>query len=352
MNENGHVIAQDGLLEATNPEGMDRPRQPTFESAWTEIAPRLAAILRRRGAPPDIVDDVVQETAIKLLTAWDRVDPERPLWPFARTIAINSLTDRIRRDGARPIEDIADEAMSYDLEEHVLARSRLRSVGSAMSNLRPADRDLLIAEVTAPVRGASSQLKMARLRARRKLERALKDVAGAFGAVQLAVKRICAFDVPRWLPDAQPVAPIAIGLAAIVGVTGAVAQPTPSADAQRAARPAHVRLVAQHHTDAHNSRTPHRRTTDHDRALRERPPSRESAPTPSGAQETESPHTPSPRPSTVASAGDASARTKQGQGYKSAGVCVESGDSGDGHDTVVTVYDGSQKQRDDPDPCA
>ncbi|MDQ3878318.1 MAG: sigma-70 family RNA polymerase sigma factor [Actinomycetota bacterium] len=327
------------------------PESVSFESAWKDIAPRLLGMLRRRGAAHDVADDLVQETAIKLFEAWDRVDPDRPLWPLARTIAVNSFTDRIRRDRSRPVDDIPDQPLNYDLEDHVLARGRLRSVGSAMSGLRPADRELLLKEVTAPTRGASSQLEMARLRARRKLERALQDVASAFGAVQVAARRICGLELSRWLPDAQPVAPIAVGLVAILGVTGPAMPASSTPDMHRALRSAHVRLAAEYESHGHRS-SAHHHIGDRNRATSAAGSDRAIASTSPRVQPTSPSPTPSPRESTVASAGDASAKTKEGQGYKSAGVCVQNGDSGDDHGTTVTVYDGSQKEGEDPDPCS
>lgn len=350
MTENGHTQSQGSGLDATNPISMQElSGTASFESAWPQLSSRVHAMLLGRGIAPDVADDVVQEAGIKLFGAWDRADPKRPLWPFVKTIAMNCLCDRLRREQVFPVGDIPDQPTNYDLEDHVLARTRLRFVGSAISGLRESDRELLLKEVTVPAKGATSRIKMARMRARRKLERALQDVAGAFGAVELAVKRVLSADLQRVLPDIQPAAQAAIGLVAIIGVATPSIAHIPGVPHHQI-RSAHVRLMAALEGASHESKvevnrhqpSAHRPGAASHQVDSGRVPQIARPPSPS----------PSANQRTVASAGGTSAKTKEGQGYKSAGVCVEHGSPGGEQSVSVAVDDGNQQEGDNEDPCS
>ena len=89
----------------------------SFEREWPETAQRLTLALRRRRIPHVLIDDLVQETGLRLYERWDAVDPERGAWPLAFTVAMNILKDHlrseIRRRALTPPRGIPAEGWSH-----------------------------------------------------------------------------------------------------------------------------------------------------------------------------------------------------------------------------------------------
>lgn len=102
-----------------------------FEVAWRVQQPKLKRMLQAKRVPDALIDDVLQETALKLYRTWEKVDPVLPLEPLARTIANNCLVDAYRARRAIPVEEVPETALAYDLEDHALARARLGKVSEA-----------------------------------------------------------------------------------------------------------------------------------------------------------------------------------------------------------------------------
>lgn len=157
----------------------------SFESEWRAVAPALDRILARRGVAPWLRDDVMQETALRLYRAWDRVDPDRPLLPLAVTIANNVVWDeRHKRSQVEVPGAVPDRPALHDVEELGLARMELGRVKDLMSRLSAPHRSVLLAEVggAEPPEGSRDATKMLRLRARKKM-RSLMEAASAGGFV-------------------------------------------------------------------------------------------------------------------------------------------------------------------------
>lgn len=188
---------------------MDAPR--FFEEEWREIALRLRRAVYRAGVPADECEDVVQETALRLFRSWGSVDQERSIEAYARVIALNVWRDRLRTGPSRVVVgQVPDQAaVDADVERIGLARLEVRSVGLALRELPPGERQLLLAPLLGPSRGAplADALRMARMRARRHL-RALLERAGAVAAF-----------VPQawhWVPSARTTVVTATVTAALV----------------------------------------------------------------------------------------------------------------------------------------
>lgn len=164
----------------------------SFESEWRAIAPSLERILARRGVASWLRDDVMQETALRLYRAWDRVDPDRPLLPLAVTIANNVVWDeRHKRSQVEVPGVVPDRPALHDVEELGLARMELGRVKDLMERLSAPHRSVLLAEVggaEAP-EGSRDATKMLRLRARKKM-RSLMDAASASGFAMLLPKAL------------------------------------------------------------------------------------------------------------------------------------------------------------------
>lgn len=206
-----------------------------FERQWPDLARRLDTMLAGKRVPPHKRDDIVQETGLRLFRMWDQVDPDRPLWALVVTIALNLLRDEARKRPEREVLGLVpDRAADQDVERAGLARLEWKRVQSAMSQLSPDHRSILMAELgDDPVtssRGPNAT-KMLRMRARRRLN-ALLDVASASGVVMgFRIRRL--FDFERHLiairslmsSSENVAAPAAAGLLSAVALFAATAGP-------------------------------------------------------------------------------------------------------------------------------
>ncbi|MGH2754647.1 MAG: RNA polymerase sigma factor [Actinomycetota bacterium] len=163
--------------------------RPRFEDVWFELEPKLRRALQTCGTSPDLEDDLIQETSIRLWCAWDQLDHSTPLLAFARRVALNLRVDDLRRRRPLPMAELPETESCYDLEDHVFARETLSLAKAALESLNPSERTALLAEVGIGERGNNSAFKMARLRARRSLRSALEGVAAAFGGALMPIKR-------------------------------------------------------------------------------------------------------------------------------------------------------------------
>ena len=170
---------------------MSPEAERNFEAEWALLSRRLRLLLSRKRVPASQHDDLVQETALRLLSMWESVDRQRALWPLTVTIALNLLRDRgraITKDDL--VAELPDLASGYDVETVGIARLELERVRRALDELSPSYRSALMREIgasAAVVAPAGAAEKMLRMRARRKLKLALENVSGL---VALRVRRI------------------------------------------------------------------------------------------------------------------------------------------------------------------
>ncbi len=153
-----------------------------FEAEWPLLARRLRLFLGRKKVPANQIDDLIQETALRLYKMWESVDRSRPAWALTVTIALNLLRDEYRKAvHADVVSDLPDIPQSYDVERAGMARIELGRVREALARMTPAHRSVLLAEVgygTVVVEPAGD--KMRRMRARRKLTQLLEQVSAIF----------------------------------------------------------------------------------------------------------------------------------------------------------------------------
>ncbi|MFN2527058.1 MAG: RNA polymerase sigma factor [Actinomycetota bacterium] len=152
---------------------MSPESKRAFERSWPELERRLHAFLNNKNVPLCKREDIVQETGLRLFGMWERVDPARPTWRLAVTIALNLLRDEARRNGRREIlGPVPEMATDYDVEEAGLARLELDRVRRALAELSSVHRSVLLRELGdgAEIAGrGANAIKMLRLRARREL---------------------------------------------------------------------------------------------------------------------------------------------------------------------------------------
>ncbi len=118
-----------------------------FAELFDAFAPRVKTFIMRKGASPDLAEDLVQETMINVWTKAGFYDPAKGsvlTWIF--TIARNLRIDRIRRESSRPVAELGDfdppsEAPAGD---EILARKdEARSVARALSKIPPEQMEIL-----------------------------------------------------------------------------------------------------------------------------------------------------------------------------------------------------------------
>jgi len=80
----------------------------SYQRLLKECLPLIAATARRRGVPPDQVDDVVQEVLITIHRARATYDPTRPFLPWLRAIAERRAIDGLRRRGRQAGREVFD----------------------------------------------------------------------------------------------------------------------------------------------------------------------------------------------------------------------------------------------------
>ncbi|MDP9069395.1 MAG: sigma-70 family RNA polymerase sigma factor [Actinomycetota bacterium] len=153
-----------------------------FEAEWPVLSRRLRSMLARKRVPACQVDDVIQETALRLLKMWESVDRRRALWPLVATIALNLLRDR-SRIGQRHdlVAELPEVQGIHDVEIVSIARLELRRVHDCMDKLSSGQRSALMKEIGAHSGAAAPDAvgdKMLRMRARRKLRSMMERVSG------------------------------------------------------------------------------------------------------------------------------------------------------------------------------
>lgn len=187
-----------------------------FGEAWGELEPHLRRSLS--SAPAHIVDDVLQETSIKLLRVWGSIDHERPALPLAVTIARNTLRDELRRTSRHQHVELSEEArVNDDLDAVVSARLELARVETELTRLTPGQRAALLTEVGGGPRPPDTpKVKMLRSRARARLR---ELVAQAGGFVVTGVARLRSSAAGRVAAGVPDVAILAQAL--ILAVVGA-----------------------------------------------------------------------------------------------------------------------------------
>lgn len=163
-----------------------------FATEWPAEVPRLRRLLARNGISIDALDDVLQESAIRLYTAWGRVFDDRPLRPLVNTIVLNAARDHHRRAHyeVRTMAEVPELAGldQQSAERVALARIELARAGRALLALTEQQRDVVVKAVADELAGeehgrvrAANATRMAISRARRRLAEVLEVTAAAVG---------------------------------------------------------------------------------------------------------------------------------------------------------------------------
>ena len=114
---------------------MARTAIPPFEWFYESHSGEVLAFLRRR-AGRDRADDLFQETFLRALRAYDRLEHGEHLRAWVLTIAANALVDAARRE--RPTAELAIEPMSED------ERPAIEELAPLTDDLPPTERTAVV----------------------------------------------------------------------------------------------------------------------------------------------------------------------------------------------------------------
>jgi RNA polymerase sigma factor (sigma-70 family) len=119
-----------------------------YEKLLRDCASLIASLTRRRGVPPDRVDDVVQEVLLTVHGARATYDPRRSFEAWLRIIVERRAIDvlrQMRRHGQREVhaplayESYADEAIDHSVRiEH---KDKAKQIGAALTELPQRQRE-------------------------------------------------------------------------------------------------------------------------------------------------------------------------------------------------------------------
>jgi hypothetical protein len=138
-------------------------------------------------------DDILQETALRLFTMWDRVDGSRSPCGLALTIAHNLLWDEQHRKARGEVLGVLpDLPCEQDVERSGIAREELGRVYRLLPRLTAKHRSVLLAEIGGPepVTSTSDALKMLRMRARRRLTALMEGASAGIFVTGFELRRL------------------------------------------------------------------------------------------------------------------------------------------------------------------
>ncbi len=127
------------------------PTDADFDALYRMHAPRVRALAYHRLRDSGQADDVVQETFLRAYRALDRLDPQRPAWPWLRTIADHICTDIVRRSGVVSETPVADDTRDAHCPsdadpsaEAYLSAQQRAGIKDALGRVHPRQRRMLV----------------------------------------------------------------------------------------------------------------------------------------------------------------------------------------------------------------
>lgn len=215
---------------------------PHLAQVWPQTARVLQAFLRSRGSSPQDAEDLVQECAVRVLrtrpTFVDAADLLRWCLPVVRNMSVD-----LHRKGCRDVsvESVPDRHWGGDVADEVVVALELRRVLRALQQLRPSDREAILAHVAEDGSRRSLDRKQAvriNVQLHRARQRLLARLAALLGICVALGRRMGRVSGPAGLPVALAVAL----LTTVIG--GSTGQPAPrTAPGQTSVTQADRRLV-------------------------------------------------------------------------------------------------------------
>ena len=129
---------------------MDRPDKRPFEEVYDEYYEKVFKSVYMRLLHMENTEDIVQDTFVKAMKAYDRYDPKvSSVYTWLCTIATNTLYDHFRKTGSDKVVSLEDymeagfEPGSADPELEKLTDGYARSAYVILSRLNESERSLL-----------------------------------------------------------------------------------------------------------------------------------------------------------------------------------------------------------------
>jgi len=119
---------------------------PSDEQPIIELVPLVRRVVAARVRDPHLVDDLVQETLVRVMAARARVEGDT-LAPYAAVTARNLVASVTRSDNRarRMAHLLADDEHSERPEDGVLRDEEKAAVKAALARLAPGEREMLLA---------------------------------------------------------------------------------------------------------------------------------------------------------------------------------------------------------------
>lgn len=135
------------LVDARSPAVGDD--QAEFEQVYRIYAPMVGRVVGRFVKDDSRAEDLIQETFLRAYRAWPKIDTDRPIWPWLRTIARRVCIDSWRSANSQSEVTCADldfpepSASAGDPADAVISRLRRTDIHKALATLRPRERRVL-----------------------------------------------------------------------------------------------------------------------------------------------------------------------------------------------------------------
>jgi len=114
------------------------------EEDWRLIASALTSYVRKRTRRPDVIEDIVQETVLRLIDYRDK-GPLVSIYALAFRIAGNLVVDRFRTERRYSAEAVEEPASPTALPDRVLAgRQELALLMQTLQAMPPLRREVII----------------------------------------------------------------------------------------------------------------------------------------------------------------------------------------------------------------
>jgi RNA polymerase sigma factor (sigma-70 family) len=132
-------------------DGQPEPGDPVLD-----LLPLIRRVVGARVRDPQLVDDLVQETLLRVMAARSRVEGDT-LAPYAVVTARNLIVSAAQREqrARRNAHLLVDPDAPADLDEETLRREEASLVGTALARLSRPEREILLAHGVGGVDTAS-----------------------------------------------------------------------------------------------------------------------------------------------------------------------------------------------------
>ncbi|MEY2451306.1 MAG: hypothetical protein QOD92_880 [Acidimicrobiaceae bacterium] len=199
--------------------GVSRSNGPVLTedlaSVWPEVATRLQSMLRRRGVRHHDIDEIIQETATRVISGRVTYVDADDLFRWASVVGGRLAID-LRRRGARlSTEELPDRADTIDVATAAEHRVVLHAVRTRLPELSERDQAALLSsfdDEPPTSRRESVRVAVARHRARSRLRLLLDGLAGSAVLGWLRRNRL-------WSAPVEAISYAAVPAAACVMIT-------------------------------------------------------------------------------------------------------------------------------------